>query len=139
MNQSRPAGLPFPAPRRHSTVPTSFQPSQGRPSSDPVTTNGSVETLYSHPAVKIVAFTAGRSFFNAGPGVDEKPGTLASSSQFERTIAVGTSRCQCLHFRMPTNVCPQVHSRFTEPPDPLPFSAAVQPSNRYYPRANAGV
>ncbi|KAJ0116737.1 hypothetical protein J7T55_009887 [Diaporthe amygdali] len=92
MDQLRPPGdsMPFPAPRRHSTVPTSFQPAPSRPPSNSVSSNGSVETLFNHPSVKIVAFSAGKSAFDRpGPGSEDKPGSLPSSSQFERTIAVG--------------------------------------------------
>ncbi len=68
-----------------------------------------VETLYSHPAAKIISFTAGgrNSAFDAVGSAassrgrsrrsltqttledDIEPGTLPSSSQFDRTIAVG--------------------------------------------------
>lgn len=93
MDRFAPSGeaKPFPAPRRHSTVPTSFQPAPAptRPVPEPAA-NGSVETLYSHPSVRIVAFSAGKSAFERTvPGLDDKPGTLPSSSQFERPIAVG--------------------------------------------------
>ncbi|KAL1858025.1 hypothetical protein Daus18300_010137 [Diaporthe australafricana] len=91
MDQLRPPGdnMPFPAPRRHSTVPTSFQPAPSRPASNSIS-NGSVETLFNHPSVKIVAFSAGKSAFDRpSPGFEDTPGSLPSSSQFERTIAVG--------------------------------------------------
>ncbi|KAI3401457.1 hypothetical protein diail_10891 [Diaporthe ilicicola] len=91
MDQLRPPGdnMPFPPPRRHSTVPTSFQPAPSRPPSNTVS-SGSVETLFNHPSVKIVAFSAGKSAFDRpSPGFEDKPGSLPSSSQFERTIAVG--------------------------------------------------
>ncbi|KUI71872.1 hypothetical protein VM1G_07852 [Cytospora mali] len=91
MDRLRPPGtaVPFPAPRRHSTVPTTFQPTTPRPAPEPVA-NGSLETLYNHPSVKIVAFTAGKPATDRlGPALDEIPGTLPSSSQIERTIAVG--------------------------------------------------
>lgn len=79
----------FPPPRRHSTVPSSFQPDPQRTATG-TAANGSVETLYNHPSVRIVAFTAGKSAFDRpGPAQEEKPGTLPSSSQFERPIAVG--------------------------------------------------
>ncbi|KAG8158193.1 hypothetical protein KVR01_011954 [Diaporthe batatas] len=92
MDQLRPPGdtTNFPPPRRHSTVPTSFQPSPSRPPSNSVSSNGSVETLFNHPSVRIVAFSAGKSAFDRlGPGSEERPGSLPSSSQFERTLAVG--------------------------------------------------
>ncbi|PSR77230.1 inheritance of peroxisomes protein 1-domain-containing protein, partial [Coniella lustricola] len=76
-------------PRRHSTVPTSFQPVSPRPSPEPIA-SGSVETLYSHPSIRIVAFTAGKSALERTKAeADDKPGTLPSSSAFERAIAVG--------------------------------------------------
>lgn len=80
--------MSFRPPRRHSTVPTTFQPAPPRPAQEQVT-NGSVETLYNHPSVKIVAFTAGKSAFDRIGSLEEKPGTLPSSSQFERSIALG--------------------------------------------------
>lgn len=91
MDHLRPPGaaVPFPAPRRHSTVPATFQPIFPRHTPEPAA-NGSVETLYNHPSVKIVAFTVGNSAVDhVGPAVDETPGTLPTSSQLERTIAVG--------------------------------------------------
>ena len=50
-----------------------------------------VETLYSHPNVKIISFTAtGRAFARSpAPSNVDPPGTLSWSSQLERTIAVG--------------------------------------------------
>ncbi|KAG8666945.1 hypothetical protein FPOAC1_011767 [Fusarium poae] len=61
-----------------------------------------VETLYSHPNVKIISFTAtGRAFVRtpATSNVDP-PGTLSWSSQLERTIAVGPFRI----YRAPRSV-----------------------------------
>ncbi|ROW01818.1 hypothetical protein VPNG_07794 [Cytospora leucostoma] len=91
MDHLRPPGdaMPFPAPRRHSTVPMPFQPTPARTTPESVA-NGSLETLYNHPSVKIVAFTTAKSGSDRlGPAVEDKPGTLPSSSQLERTIAVG--------------------------------------------------
>lgn len=74
----------FAAPRRASTAP------DGRPPPPSSSTQGSVETLYNHPNVKIIAFTAtARSI--PRDSTDEDQGTLSWSSQLERTIAVGTS------------------------------------------------
>lgn len=82
--------MPFPAPRRHSTVPTSFQPAPPR-NAPTQTTAASVETLFSHPSVKIIAFSAGKSAFDKlGSSQGGEPGSLQPSSQFERTIAIGT-------------------------------------------------
>lgn len=91
MDQLQPPGanMPFPAPRRHSTVPTSFQPAPSR-NVPTKTTGGSVETLFSHPSVKIIAFSAGKSAFDRLGSSQEKLGSLQPSSQFERTIAIGT-------------------------------------------------
>ncbi|KAK1830515.1 inheritance of peroxisomes protein 1-domain-containing protein [Podospora conica] len=53
-----------------------------------------VDTLYEHPSVKIVAFSAG-SGTSIGPRADLRDtelGTLSWSSQLERTIAVGPFR-----------------------------------------------
>ncbi|ROW07408.1 hypothetical protein VMCG_03724 [Cytospora schulzeri] len=90
MDHLRPPGtaMPFPAPRRHSTVPATFQPIFPRHNPEPAA-NGSVETLYNHPSVKIVAFTVGKSAFDRLGPADDTPGTLPTSSQLERTIAVG--------------------------------------------------
>ncbi|OAA54826.1 hypothetical protein SPI_08697 [Niveomyces insectorum RCEF 264] len=78
------------------------------PSTTQTTANGeAVETLYSHPAAKIISFTAGarnfaldnigstasrsrsRRSLTATTEEDIEPGTLPWSSQFDRTIAVG--------------------------------------------------
>ncbi|CAK7264069.1 hypothetical protein SEPCBS119000_000811 [Sporothrix epigloea] len=74
----------------------------------PNTGGEAVETLYSHPSAKIIAFTAGmRNLDNIGSAhsrsaprsrrslaatTDDEsaPGTLSWSSQFDRTIAVGS-------------------------------------------------
>lgn len=83
--------MPFPPPRRHSTVPTTFQPAVHSQTAPKQPTGGSVETLFNHPSVKIIAFSAGKSAFDRiGSSQDEKPGSLQPSSQFERTIAIGT-------------------------------------------------
>lgn len=55
--------------------------------------SATIETLFVHPSVKIVSFTAD----NAEHGTSEterirqQAGTLSSSSRLERTIAVGMS------------------------------------------------
>lgn len=116
MDQLRPPGaaMPFPAPRRHSTVPTSFQPTPSR-TMPTQTTSGSVETLFSHPSVKIIAFSAGKSAFDGlGSNRDEKPGSLQSSSQFERIIAIGTSipRSWCYNPAYSTLLIPALYYRW---------------------------
>lgn len=142
MDQFRPPGaaMPFPPPRRHSTAPISFQPPPPQTAPKPVT-GGSVETLYNHPSVKIVAFTAGKSAFDRlGSGHDDKPGTLPSSSQFERTIAIGMC-CRNILFTILKKMLTyavQVVSRSTEPLVPLPSSGQDPPSSQSYPRANVG-
>ncbi|PNH73572.1 hypothetical protein VD0001_g3993 [Verticillium dahliae] len=87
-----PSRSTFPAPRRVMTAP---QGSVCSPSSSSQSAPGLVETLYNHPNVKIIAFTASGRNRARSPGrapPDEEPGSLASSSQLERTIAVGPFR-----------------------------------------------
>ncbi|KAG7135839.1 hypothetical protein HYQ45_018884 [Verticillium longisporum] len=74
---------------------TAPQGSVCNPSSSSQSAPGLVETLYNHPNVKIIAFTASGRNRARSPGrapPDEEPGSLASSSQLERTIAVGPFR-----------------------------------------------
>lgn len=90
MDYSRPPASPLATPRRSFTAPTPRTP-QRSSSQDG---SGGVETLYNHPSVKIVSFTAGpRSLpltpANEASPVEIKPGSLQWSSQLERTIAVG--------------------------------------------------
>ncbi|SPO05512.1 uncharacterized protein DNG_08199 [Cephalotrichum gorgonifer] len=91
-------GSRFSAPRRTVTAPVGFPPSQqASSSSSSSSTQGSVETLYNHPNVKIIAFTASarsvpRSPSANGSPADDGQGALSWSSQLERTIAVGTFR-----------------------------------------------
>ncbi|KAI0474267.1 inheritance of peroxisomes protein 1-domain-containing protein [Xylaria cf. heliscus] len=54
-----------------------------------------VETLYSHPSVRIISFTSSRRGFTTSlPASDNNvpPGSLPPSSHLERTIAVGAFR-----------------------------------------------
>ncbi|KAK0648764.1 inheritance of peroxisomes protein 1-domain-containing protein [Cercophora newfieldiana] len=85
--------MEFSRPRRVFTAPTQ---STSQHASSSRTADGSVDILYDHPSVKIVAFTAGPRSFTIGPrpGVaqDIEPGTLSWSSQLERTIAAGPFR-----------------------------------------------
>ncbi|WQF85175.1 Putative inheritance of peroxisomes protein [Colletotrichum destructivum] len=79
----------YPLPRRVATAPVPTQMS--RPSSS---AGGLIETLYNHPNVKIVAFTAvsrGRPR-SPGRGLTDEPGHLSAYSQLERTIAIGPFR-----------------------------------------------
>lgn len=82
MEPARPRSSGFVAPRRVFTAPA--PPSAPQPAAPPQSSTELVDTLYDHPNVKIVSFTAGR------PGPDIEPGSLSWSSQLERTIAVGT-------------------------------------------------
>lgn len=88
----QPGDAAFRPPRRSSTVPvmprrssTSSVPSQD-PKHDEV-----VETLYSHPAVKIIAFMTNERV-SIGHHTETKPGSLQPSSRLERTIAIGPFR-----------------------------------------------
>ncbi|KAL2115092.1 hypothetical protein VTJ04DRAFT_10755 [Mycothermus thermophilus] len=101
MDSPRPhtAGAGFAGPRRVFTSPvtTSAPPSAGSPQSS----DGLVDTLYAHPNVKIVAFTAGARPFSISPRPAEvEPGTLQWWSPLERTIAVGPFRI----YRAPNSV-----------------------------------
>ncbi|EJT75250.1 hypothetical protein GGTG_05187 [Gaeumannomyces tritici R3-111a-1] len=105
MDYARPPGSALATPRRVVTTPLPLQsaslsqsPSPAAPAATP---SGGIETLYSHPSVKIIAFSAGpRTLFAVGasgrglvtPVDDIEPGTLPWSSQLERTIAVGPFR-----------------------------------------------
>ncbi|KAF5626418.1 hypothetical protein F52700_8663 [Fusarium sp. NRRL 52700] len=76
-------------PRRVSTAP---MPSRG-PTEPETPDTDLVETLYSHPNVKIISFTAtGRAYARSpgGPALSnvDPPSSLSWSSQLERTIAV---------------------------------------------------
>ncbi|KAF6812552.1 hypothetical protein CSOJ01_05101 [Colletotrichum sojae] len=78
----------YPAPRRVATAPITT------PAPRSTSAGGLVETLYNHPNVKIVAFTAasrGRAR-SPGRGPPDEPGTLSAHSQLERTIAIGPFR-----------------------------------------------
>lgn len=93
MNLALPPGTVHAAPRRIVTAPVHSRASRSEATSS-TAQSGGIETLYSHPSAKIVAFTAGpRTFTNPGRTVSSpieiEPGTLSWSSQLERTIAVG--------------------------------------------------
>ncbi|KAI8957201.1 inheritance of peroxisomes protein 1-domain-containing protein [Daldinia sp. FL1419] len=109
-----PLGRPdMPRPRRAITEPIA-RPSSPAPAA-PTTAQGSlgsqgpqsfqgstasqseelVETLYSHPSVKIISFTSTQSnYFGSRPSSshEDRPGTLPASSRLERTLAVGPFR-----------------------------------------------
>ncbi|KAE9568127.1 hypothetical protein CGMCC3_g15786 [Colletotrichum fructicola] len=81
----------YPAPRRVATAPITTSPV---PAPRSASVGGLVETLYNHPNVKIVAFSAasrGRAR-SPGRGPADEPGTLSPYSQLERTIAIGPFR-----------------------------------------------
>ncbi|KAI0458987.1 inheritance of peroxisomes protein 1-domain-containing protein [Xylaria acuta] len=88
-----------PRPRRVMTapVPASTSSQQSTPSSpsQPAASESDdlVETLYSHPSVRIISFTSSRRGFTTSlPENDVPPGSLPPSSRLERTIAVGAFR-----------------------------------------------
>lgn len=145
MAQLRPPGaaMPFPPPRRHSTVPTTFQPEPPR-TVPKESTAGSVETLFNHPSVKIIAFSAGKSAFDRiGSSQGDIPGSLQPSSPFERVIAIGMSLCcatPACYKRSLLIPFPIIQAVFrsTEPLAPLPSSVRDQPCNPFFPRASAG-
>ncbi|KAF4983827.1 hypothetical protein FZEAL_864 [Fusarium zealandicum] len=78
-------------PRRVATAPMPLRTSMRPDSPDP---ESLVETLYSHPNAKIISFTASGRALSGRPVFprEDEPGTLAWSSQLERTIAVGPFR-----------------------------------------------
>ncbi|KAH8653311.1 inheritance of peroxisomes protein 1-domain-containing protein [Xylariales sp. PMI_506] len=94
---------PMPPPRRVATEPTVFPTPRRSLSVSSLCTGPpagsrdaetSIETLYSHPSVKIIAFYTSQrySLDNSNLLEEPKPGSLAASSQLERTIAVGPFR-----------------------------------------------
>ncbi|KAI2471171.1 inheritance of peroxisomes protein 1-domain-containing protein, partial [Annulohypoxylon bovei var. microspora] len=80
------APIEGPPPATSSTLPSSTTSSRSE---------DLVETLYSHPCIKIIAFTSTQraSFGPRKSSTDvDTPGTLPASSRLERTIAVGPFR-----------------------------------------------
>ncbi|KAK4187846.1 inheritance of peroxisomes protein 1-domain-containing protein [Podospora australis] len=91
-SRPKPRGSSFAAPRRVFTapVPAALETNPAQPAS---AVTGIVDTLYDHPNVKIVSFSAGSHHLTVGPRAHEvEPGTLSWFSQLERTIAVGPFR-----------------------------------------------
>ncbi|POR38231.1 Uncharacterized protein TPAR_01570 [Tolypocladium paradoxum] len=90
----------FPVPRRAVTAPIALQANHHRPSGAGTSSaSAAVETLYSHPDVKIISFAAAgsgsrRASDAAVPATlaDAELGTLSWSSRLERIIAVGPFR-----------------------------------------------
>jgi hypothetical protein len=92
MEPSTPQGSANAAPRRVYTAPPYAIKQQQQATTSSPASDVTVDTLYEHPSVKIVAFSAG-SGTSIGPRADLRDtelGTLSWSSQLERTIAVGT-------------------------------------------------
>jgi hypothetical protein len=135
---------PLPTPRRVFTAPTTLQSSRGGSSSSRSQSGGIVETLYNHPSVKIIAFPASARSALRSPSVgptaeeDEEAGSLPTSSQLERTIAVGMCILTLEIDSFLVNNGVQGRFAYTEHPDLSPSSAAVPPSNPSCPKANAG-
>ncbi|KAL2268098.1 hypothetical protein VTJ83DRAFT_2944 [Remersonia thermophila] len=91
MDSPRPHTATPAGPRRAFTAP--IPPSASQHAASPQSADGLVDTLYDHPSVKIVAFTAGARPFTLDPrAADVEPGSLPWSSPLERTIAVGPFR-----------------------------------------------
>lgn len=142
MESSQAFGPAFPPPRRVFTAPTYSSAPQSSSSSQ--SNSGVVETLYDHPSVKIVAFTASsRHYSLGGTGLsripDVAPGSLSWSSQLERTIAVGmcSQYFRKLMFRS-NHDCLQANSGYTAPRARSPSSTAGPRCNRFYQRAKYG-
>ncbi|KAI0551899.1 inheritance of peroxisomes protein 1-domain-containing protein [Xylaria curta] len=80
------------SPQQQQQQPGPSSPSQPAPSES----EDLVETLYSHPSVRIISFTSSRRGFTtslpAPSDNDVPPGSLPPSSRLERTIAVGAFR-----------------------------------------------
>ncbi|KAI0097446.1 inheritance of peroxisomes protein 1-domain-containing protein [Nemania sp. FL0031] len=100
--RSASARLDIPRPRRVATAPVSVSAPSQRPTTPSSISSSSsqvspaaapeelVETLYNHPAVRIISFTSSRHGFTTfTPDNDVQPGSIPPSSQLERTIAVG--------------------------------------------------
>ncbi|KAI0836797.1 inheritance of peroxisomes protein 1-domain-containing protein [Hypoxylon sp. FL0890] len=92
-----PGGGDIPRPRRVVTAPIDGPPPAPNSNATSATSSRSeelVETLYSHPSVKIISFTSTQraSFGPRSPSDVDRPGTLPASSRLERTIAVGPFR-----------------------------------------------
>ncbi|KND90795.1 hypothetical protein TOPH_04445 [Tolypocladium ophioglossoides CBS 100239] len=90
----------FPVPRRAMTAPTALQANHHSLSATGTWSDGAaVETLYSHPDVKIISFAAAGSGSRRASDAavsaalaDAELGTLSWSSRLERIIAVGPFR-----------------------------------------------
>ncbi|KAI1412673.1 inheritance of peroxisomes protein 1-domain-containing protein [Hypoxylon sp. FL1857] len=92
-----PGGGDLSRPRRVVTAPIDGPPPAPNSNAPSATSSRSeelVETLYSHPSVKIISFTSTQraSFGPRSPSDVDRPGTLPASSRLERTIAVGPFR-----------------------------------------------
>ncbi|KAI1442289.1 inheritance of peroxisomes protein 1-domain-containing protein [Annulohypoxylon stygium] len=91
-----PVECSLPAPNSTLPPPSSASTSTSTSASNPsARSEDLVETLYSHPSVKIIAFTSTqRASFGPRKSSNDvdRPGTLPASSRLERTIAVGPFR-----------------------------------------------
>ncbi|GAW24777.1 hypothetical protein ANO14919_143710 [Xylariales sp. No.14919] len=90
----------IPWPRRVMTTPVpasmslqrSTSPASSTSQADSSKSEDLVETLYSHPEVRIISFTSTRYDLPVRSNSDAPAGTLPPSSRLERTIAVGAFR-----------------------------------------------
>lgn len=145
-----PVECSLPAPNSTLPPPSSASTSTSTSASNPsARSEDLVETLYSHPSVKIIAFTSTqRASFGPRKSSNDvdRPGTLPASSRLERTIAVGT-----LNLFDPRNLLfnfgltlfffsvQKARSAFIVRQDPLPFLVAARPYNPSYRKVSAGV
>jgi hypothetical protein len=97
MDAPAPLGPGRRVPRRIATTPISLHARHQADAPPTPQSSALVETLYYHPNIKIISFTASaraisRSPTRGGDGARDEVGTLSWSSQLERTIAVGPFR-----------------------------------------------
>lgn len=88
--------LPLQPPRRSLSVSSASSSRSTVPSGSSLKTlDESIETLFDHPSVKIIAFTSSQRSSSFGAPdffAEPKPGSLPASSKLERTLAVGPFR-----------------------------------------------
>ncbi|KAI4592486.1 hypothetical protein KJ359_011184 [Pestalotiopsis sp. 9143b] len=84
--------LPLQSPRRSLSVSSASSSRSVAPSGSSLKTlDESIETLFDHPSVKIIAFTSSQRSSSFGAPdffAEPKPGSLPASSKLERTLAV---------------------------------------------------
>lgn len=104
--------LPLQPPRRSLSVSSASSSRSTVPSGSSLKTlDESIETLFDHPSVKIIAFTSSQRSSSFGAPdffAEPKPGSLPASSKLERTLAVG----------MLCPVAPETLSPRAPPPPP---------------------